>query len=105
MPLYEYRCAICGAVTEALQRAPAAPPCPRCPSRDTVRQVSRFVVGSNRTPRYTEQFREQNLPFLKSRPGAAQLMSDLGGSEEAAAYAITEHIGTRVDAALDNLPC
>jgi putative FmdB family regulatory protein len=32
MPLYEYRCASCGELTEVLQRLGAAPPaeCPRC---------------------------------------------------------------------------
>ena len=105
MPLYEYRCAACGTVAEVLLRTPTNVPCPRCSSPDTVRLVSRFIVGANRAPKYSEQFREQTLPFLKSRPGAEQIMSDLGGSEEAAAYALTERIGDRVDAALDNLPC
>lgn len=103
MPLFDYRCRRCGRVTEVLIRArqPELPVACGCGSADTVRLVSRFSLGGRRPAKYSEEFRERTLPFLKSRPGAAELLADAGGSEEAAAFDLTERIGERVDAALD----
>jgi putative FmdB family regulatory protein len=105
MPLFDYRCRSCGAVTEVFvhrMEAPAAATCGRCASQDTVRLVSRFTFKPSHKAKYSEEFREKTLPFLKSRPGAADLFGEGGESDEAKAFALTEQIGQRVDTALDS---
>lgn len=49
MPMYDYRCASCGASFEAIVRSSSdsAAPCPECASADTERSVlSVFAVGA-----------------------------------------------------------
>jgi putative FmdB family regulatory protein len=42
MPIYEFRCARCGALSEVVQRVgERPPPCPKCGSRRMARAVSR----------------------------------------------------------------
>lgn len=104
MPLFDYRCRRCGSITEVLLSLDSNPkqvPCRECAAGDTVRLISRFALGPRRTPKYGEDVRERALPYLKSRPGVAEFLADGGGSEEAAAFQLTERIGERVDAALD----
>lgn len=104
MPLFEYRCNHCGAVTEVLVRPPAseaAVSCGRCASGDVVRMVSRFIVRASRETKYDDSIRERALPYLKSRPGGEEMLAEAGGSEEAATYELTERIGQRVDQALE----
>ena len=102
MPLFDFRCTDCGAVTELLLSAPEAQVrCGHCQSSQVVRLISRFSFKATQASKYSEEFREKTLPFLKSRPGAAELFAEGGGSEEATAYKLTEAIGERVDSALD----
>ncbi|MFI5267787.1 MAG: FmdB family zinc ribbon protein [Chloroflexota bacterium] len=107
MPLFDYRCNGCGGITEVfLRRVPAeqqAVPCGRCASGDTVRMVSRFAVKPQRVAKYSEDFREKALPYLKGRPGAREMLAEGGQSEEAAAFELTERIGARVDTVLEDI--
>jgi putative FmdB family regulatory protein len=43
MPIYDYRCAACGATCELLVRGSTAPTCPHCASTELQRQVSRVA--------------------------------------------------------------
>ena len=112
MPLFEYGCRQCGAVTEVFVRGHSAPPsstCERCASSDTVRLVSRFIFRAAHDAKYDETFRERMLPFLKTQPGAREALAEGSGSEEARAFELTEQIGERVDRTLErevfrNLP-
>ncbi len=57
MPIYEYRCAECGAVTEAFHRSlqgAKRPACNQCGGTRTARTVSRFA-----TPKTEQQVMEQ----------------------------------------------
>jgi len=105
MPLFDYRCNRCGQVTEVFVRHPgdehSAVPCAECGSADVTRLVSRFSFKPIRAEKYSEALREKTLPFLKSRPGADEFFAAGGGSEESKAFELTERIGQRVDAALD----
>lgn len=106
MPLFDYRCNRCNTVTEAFIRAMGEGGqvvCSHCGSVDTVRLVSRFVVRAQRTPKYSEEFREKALPFLKTRPGVGELLAESGQSEEAATFELTERIGARVDGVLEDM--
>ena len=65
MPIYEYRCAGCGAITEAFHRslAKASPPtCESCGGSDVARAVSRFA-----TPKTESQVLDQ---YGSPGPGA-----------------------------------
>jgi len=54
MPLYEYRCKICGEVFEKLRQTGQADSevrCPLCESEETERQLSTFTAGGCGTTR------------------------------------------------------
>jgi len=105
VPLFEYGCRQCGAVTELFVRhysEPPSPPCERCQSSDTVRLVSRFSFKTAQRAKYDESLREKMLPFLRSQPGIGEALAEGSGSEEAREFAITERIGQRVDSVLEN---
>lgn len=102
MPLFEYRCNRCQSITEVLIRpGAAAARCALCASEDVARLVSRFSVKSSAPEKYSEEFREKTLPFLKNQPGAREFLAEGGGSEEARSFELTERIGERVDSALE----
>jgi len=107
MPLFDYRCSRCSGITEVLVRDIAAErlpvPCCRCASLETVRKVSHFIVKPQHVAKYSEDFRERALPYLKSRPGVRELIGEGRRSEEAAAFELTERIGARVDATLEEI--
>lgn len=53
MPVYEYECAQCGGVTEALRKMADADtqlPCQNCASTHTTRRYSVFTAGGPREP-------------------------------------------------------
>jgi putative FmdB family regulatory protein len=54
MPLFEYQCSECGAVTEFLESASAKGPhaCSKCGSKKTARKLSTFAaqMGSSSAP-------------------------------------------------------
>jgi putative FmdB family regulatory protein len=104
MPLFEFRCNACGAVSEVLvlRGDAAGPRCSACGSPDLARLVSRFSFKAARRAKYSEDFREKQLPFLKSRPGMGEAFAEGSESEEAKAYKLSEQIGVRVDAALES---
>lgn len=65
MPIYEFRCRACGAITSVFQRsrsASAAPACDRCGRREMARAISRFA-----TPKTEQQVLEQ---YGAPAPGA-----------------------------------
>jgi len=106
MPLYDYRCQSCGRLTERFIRpgasTPPAVPCAHCGSAETSRAVSRFSFRASGEAKYSEAFREQTAPFLKSRPEVQDLLAGGGESEEAKLYKLTEQIGERVDSVIEN---
>jgi putative FmdB family regulatory protein len=103
MPLFEYRCHRCQAITEALipPGSSSPPTCAQCGSADLERLVSRFSFRAARKPKYSEEFREKTLPFLKSQPGAREFLAEGPGSEEAKSFELSERIGEKIDAALE----
>ena len=98
MPLYDYACQSCGQITELLLKTPQEhPPCQACGSTQTKRQLSTFAIKTQTQSKYTEQFQQSAIPFLK---GQAPGLFEGAGSEEAKAHKLTEAIGQRVDKAL-----
>src|SRR5262249_11998185 len=105
MPLVDYRCPECGEASERLIRGrdiPASVPCAHCGSQETVRLVSLFQARISRKPKYSEEFVERTLPFLKSQPDLAQVFEEGKESQEAKATKISEAIGERIDQVLQS---
>lgn len=104
MPLFEYRCNCCQAITEVLTRPGdgSGVRCGNCASMDLARLISRFSIRSAGPAKYTEEFREKTLPFLKGQPGAREFLAEGGESEESKAFALTERIGERIDTVLEH---
>jgi putative FmdB family regulatory protein len=102
MPLYEYRCKKCEAVTEVLRlgsdRRPAA--CANCGSSAMSKVISRVSFKVASRPKYSEDFLNKAKPFLKSQKETAAYMAEGKGSEEAKTFALAEQIGERVDRSL-----
>ena len=105
MPIYEFECKGCSHVSEIYCRrhagAPARPPCKACGSHDTKKLVSRCNHKVSVRGRYSEDFVERSMPFLKSRRElGGMFQSDSRESEEAKAMRISERIGKEIDGAL-----
>ncbi len=102
MPLYEYGCYSCGAISEVLIRPGTAPPdtiaCRSCASEDTVRLVSRVNFRIYKKPKYSEEFLDKAMPFLKTQKETAPYFAEgPKASDEAKAFEISERIGERID--------
>ena len=100
MPLVDYSCHACTEVTERLilsRDIPDVVACSHCGSQDTVKQVSLFHSRISRKSKYSEDFVEKSMPFLKSQKGIGQLIDEGKGSEESRAHKLSESIGNRVD--------
>ena len=105
MPIYEFECRRCSHVSEIYCRrhdnAPAGPACKACGSHDTQKLVSRCNHKVSVKGRYSEEFVERSVPFLKSRREfGAVFQSDSRESEEAKAMKLSEKIGKGIDSAL-----
>ena len=105
MPIYEFECKRCSHVSEIYCRrhagAPAHPPCKACGSHDTEKLVSRCNHKVSVKGRYSEDFVERSMPFLKSRRElGGMFQSESRESEEAKAMRLSEKIGKGIDRAL-----
>ena len=105
MPIYEFECRRCSHVSEIYfrrhDRVPARPPCKACGSHDTQKLVSRCNHKVSVKGRYSEDFVERSIPFLKSRRElGGMLQADSRESEEAKAMRLSEKIGKGIDRAL-----
>ena len=105
MPIYEFECKRCSHVSEIYCRrhdsAPARPACKACGSLDTKKLVSRCNHKVPVKGRYSEDFVERSMPFLKSRKKLGKMFqSDSKESEEARAMKLSEEIGKGIDRAL-----
>ncbi|HWP60216.1 MAG TPA: FmdB family zinc ribbon protein [Candidatus Acidoferrales bacterium] len=104
MPLYDYRCEECHAVSEILVRLAdlqSPPSCPGCGSTRMVRLISPVNFKVARRPAYSEEFIGKSLPFLKRQPETARYLAEGEGSEEARAVHVAERIGREIDRQLE----
>jgi putative FmdB family regulatory protein len=102
MPLFEYRCGKCAAVTEVLRlaRDKGRVTCARCGSAAMKKVVSRVSFQIASRPKYSEDFLAKAKPFLKSKRETAQYMAEGKGSEDAKTFRLAERIGERIDRTL-----
>ena len=104
MPLFEYACRKCGAVTEALVRDAAgergAVACAQCGSRATAKVPSQVSFKVAKAAKYSEEFLHHARPFLRSQRETAAAFAEAKGSEDARTFKLAERIGARIDRTL-----
>ena len=104
MPLFEFICRKCAAVTEVLVRGfadeSAAVRCVQCGSRATTKVVSRVSFKVARAAKYNEEFLHKARPFLRSQRQTAELFAEAKGSEDSRTFQLAERIGEDIDRTL-----
>ncbi len=104
MPLFEFRCGKCHAVTEALCQGTGsdhgAVSCARCGSRALSKMISRVSFKIAKPAKYSDAFLHQARPFLRARKETARYFAEGKGSEDARTFELAERIGERIDRTL-----
>lgn len=104
MPLFEFRCRKCQAVTEVLCRSVEsenhAVTCAQCGSNATGKIVSRVSFKVARPAKYSEDFLHKAQPFLRAQKQTAEFFAEGKGSDDAKTFQLAEQIGDRIDRTL-----
>ena len=104
MPLFEFQCRDCDAVTEVLrQRAPGKKVraiCARCGSSNTEKIISQVSFKIGRPAKYNDEFLHGAKRFLRSQRETASVFAEGKGSEDAKTFQMAERIGQRIDRTL-----
>ena len=104
MPLFEFSCKKCAALTEVLilRGGPDnhAVNCARCGSAATAKVISLVSFKVARRAKYSEAFLDKARPFLKTQKQTAELFAEGKGSEDAKTFQIAERIGENIDRTL-----
>jgi putative FmdB family regulatory protein len=87
MPIYEFRCARCGELSEVVQRVgERPPPCPKCGSKRMARAVSRTSFQLKGGGWYADLYAsKKEKPAPGAKPGAGG--GEAGAEKPAAAAA------------------
>jgi len=108
MPLFEFRCAKCHAITELLCQGAGAENravnCAQCGSRAMSKVISRVSFKVAKPSKYSEAFLDKARPFLRARKETARYFAEGEGSEDARTFQLAEQIGERIDRTLATLP-
>jgi putative FmdB family regulatory protein len=109
MPLFEFLCTKCKAVTEVLSLGSGsenrAANCARCGSDATVKVISRVIFKVAKRAKYSEDFLQRARPFLQTQRQTAEFFAEAKGSDDAKTYELAERIGERIDRTLvERLP-
>jgi putative FmdB family regulatory protein len=104
MPIFEFRCKKCRAVTEVFcssgQSATGAVTCGQCGSRATAKVISRVSVRVARPAKYSEDFLHRARPFLRTQKQTGEIFAEGKGSDDARTFQLAEQIGQGIDRAL-----
>ena len=104
MPLFEFQCRDCEAVTEVLRRSGGGKKfraiCARCGSGNTEKIISQVSFKIAHAAKYSDQFLHGAKRFLRSQRETAQAFAEGKGSEDAKTFQIAERIGRRIDRTL-----
>ena len=104
MPLFEFRCRKCEAVTEVLILRVGsdnhAVTCAQCGSGATAKLISRVSFRVAKRAKYSEDFLDKAQPFLKTQKQTAELFAEGKGSEDAKTFQLAERIGENIDRTL-----
>jgi putative FmdB family regulatory protein len=104
MPLFEYRCGKCAAITEALiQRAESNGgnvTCAHCGSAAVTKLFSLVSFKVARRAKYSDEFLDKAKPFLQRQRATAQYFTEGHGSDDSKTFELAEQIGKRIDRTL-----
>ncbi len=104
MPLFEFRCKKCKALTEVLIRRANSDSygvnCGQCGSAATAKVISSVSFKIARPGKYSEDFLDKAKPFLKTQKQTAEYFADGKGSEDSKTFQLAEQIGERIDRTL-----
>ena len=103
MPLFEFQCNDCDAITEVFTQRLTSKTraiCARCGSGATRKIISPVSFKIGRAAKYSDEFLHKARPFLRSKSETAQVFAEAKGSEDARTFQMAERIGTRIDQTL-----
>ena len=104
MPLFEFRCEKCHAVTEVLCQGAGsenrAVNCAQCGSRAMAKMISKVSFKIAKPAKYSEAFLHKARPFLRAQKETAQYFAEGKGSEDSKTFHLAERIGERIDRTL-----
>jgi putative FmdB family regulatory protein len=104
MPLFEFRCKKCHAVTEVLCRdagtAKHRVTCGQCGSSAMAKLISRVGFKVAKPAKYGEDFLHKARPFLRAQKETAEYFAEGRGSEDSKTFELAEQIGERIDRTL-----
>lgn len=104
MPLFEFRCRKCQAVTEVFcsgaGSAKQGTTCRQCGSRATVKVISLVGFKVAKPTKYSEDFLHKARPFLRRQKETAEYFAEGRGSEDSRTFELAERIGERIDRTL-----
>jgi putative FmdB family regulatory protein len=104
MPLFEFLCKKCQAVTEVLCRdvmsARRGVTCGQCGSSATAKVISPVSFKVEKPAKYSEDFLHKARPFLRQQKETAEYFAEGKGSEDSRTFKLAEQIGERIDRTL-----
>ena len=104
MPLFEFRCKKCQAVTEVLCRDAGAAKhrvtCNQCGSSAMAKVISPVGFKIAKPAKYGEDFLHKARPFLRGQKETAEYFAEGKGSEDSKTFELAEQIGERIDRTL-----
>lgn len=104
MPLFEFRCKRCQAVTEVLCRdagvAKHRVTCSQCGSGAMAKVISPVGFKIAKPAKYGEDFLHKARPFLRGQKETAEYFAEGKGSEDSKTFKLAEQIGERIDRTL-----
>ena len=104
MPLFDFRCKKCEAVTEVFFRNGGTPKrrviCHRCGSSATTKAISAVSFKISKPTKYTEDFLHKARRFLRTQKETAEYFAEGKGSEDSRTFKLAEQIGERIDRTL-----
>ena len=104
MPLFEFQCKNCQAVTEVLCRDTEPIKhetiCSQCGSSATTKVISLVSFKVAKPAKYSEDFLHKARPFLRAQKETAEYFVEGKGSEDSRTFKLAEQIGERIDRTL-----
>jgi putative FmdB family regulatory protein len=104
MPLFEFHCRKCHAITEVLIQSGRSDrtrvTCGHCGSRATTKVVSAVSFKVAKRAKYSDDFLDKARPFLRTQKETAELFAEGKGSEDAKTFQLAEKVGERIDRTL-----
>jgi putative FmdB family regulatory protein len=104
MPLFEFRCKKCQAVTEILcsvaESSRYRANCARCGSKATTKVISAVSFTVAKPAKYSEDFLHKARPFLRAQKETGEYFAEGKGSEDSRTFELAEKIGERIDRTL-----